>query len=826
MRMCLAMLLAFVLAAPLSAQVPTGMPRTTAIDNQRMADLASIVEGQNTLQARRTAARELLRQAWPDTPARLAAILSGSNRPARIAVSQALTDSREFLDDRYIEPLVLMLADAEPELRQAAAAALATYASSAVVQRLERLLSEAETSQLCKLAAIDALGNMTQPAALGVLLALTSDSASPLCRPALAALERATAQDFSNDPQKALDWWRGAQEKNPSDWQQLQIERLVRQANGLSLRARELESRLLAAVREGYLRLPDADRTTHLIGMLADPIDVVRILGLDLVQGQLTEGKTPQPELVTRCRGLMSAAEPRVRAAAIRTISALRDKADADTFRKMLADETAAEVRAALVGGLGYCGGPESTQTLIPLISGEDPLLAEEGVASIGRLAERGELDGADREAAIGAILSRPTFATPKNPASRERELRSLSKLGDARVAPRLFAAIDAKEPSPVRVAAIRGLAALALATNGNAAYPTSTSPATNVAATTSTPVSLRHGVADALVTLLSDGDIQVRRAAIEGLSILADADSHLQAIWARLSPSIEPDEALRTQAWKAVMGYLGGRPIREIQIVAERKVDNEPLSPLRRLDLEQLLEKALLGDPKQRAALGLSRARIAALRAELNQVTESIVAYQVALESLGAVRAAELSKVATEFLRFALLNDRYDQQVASELKPERIELDIGEQWKVTCDAADFRLKRDGPAPVIAMLSAFRTSPPAPLAEEIQRQLDARLTALKRLQEGADSDPVQKALALLRAEPGSQAARDVIVGMGPRVLPGLRRELMAEITSPTNNPQFEAALCELAKALQPGWLGIPANASVADKIKAAEALEG
>lgn len=733
MRLWQAMLLLFVVALPLVAQAPPALPRAAGPDPQRMADLIGIIEGQNTLQARRTAARELLRQSWLDTPARLAAILSGSNRPARVAVSQALADSREFLDDRYIEPLVALLSDSEPEPRQAAAVALATYGSPIVVQRLERLLAEAEASPQCKLAAIDALGNMTQPAALGVLLALTSDSASPLCRPALSALERATAQDFANDPQKALDWWRAAQGQDPTVWQQLQIERLVRQSNGLSQRTRELEARLVAAQRESYLRLPEADRQTQLTSLLSDPIDVLRILGLDIVQGQLSEGKTLVPDLVSRCRGLIAAAEPRVRAAAIRTISTLREKADAETFRSLLATESAPDVRIALVGGLGYCGGPEIAQSLITLISGEEPALAEEAVASIGRLAERGELDSASRNSAIDAILSRPSGALPKSAAARERELRSLAKFADVRISPVLFAALDAREPSPLRIAGIRGLAALALAINGNAAEPPSTSPATSAATSTSTPVPLRHVVADALVGLLAENDLQVRRAAIESLATVADAESHLQAIWTRLSPAVEAEEALRTLAWKAVMGYLSGRSIRELQAVADRKIDGEAIPPQRRLDLEQLIEKALLADPQQRAALGICRARIAALRAELNQIPEAIVAYQASLDSLSASGAPELPRVATEYLRYALLSDRYDTQVASEMKPERVGLNIDQLWKITCEVAELRLKREGPAPVTAMLAAFQANPPTTLPEGIQKDLHSRLSASKDL---------------------------------------------------------------------------------------------
>src|SRR5262245_24901484 len=338
--------------------------RLSAADQQRLTDWVALIEGQNTPQARLTGARELLRTGRIESYRRLVGILTGSNRPARIAVALALADQPSMSDSVFVAPLVALFSDDDADTRQAVAAAIAK-GGAMVIPRLAELLTDAQQPLIVKLSAIDALGRMTQRGAIAVLVDALADPASPLCKAALAALERATAQDFQNDPSRALRWWEDTRSIDAASWQQLQIDRLVHQSGTLSQRVRELESRLATAQRDGFFRAAESERTALLATFLADPLDVVRLLGLDLVQTQLTEGKPPAPETVAKVRELLTTADARVRAAAVRCVASLRDPADAERFAQMLATETNSDGRQALVYGLGYVGGSEVVPPLL-----------------------------------------------------------------------------------------------------------------------------------------------------------------------------------------------------------------------------------------------------------------------------------------------------------------------------------------------------------------------------------------------------------------------------------------------------------------------------
>ena len=101
-------------AAPLSAQ-----------QQEELDDYRHLVTGPNSARTRRLGARQLMDAPWPQAIDELLAILvEGKDMAARLAVSEAIaqTDSPSTW---FIEPLLVLLGDSAPELRQASAAALA-----------------------------------------------------------------------------------------------------------------------------------------------------------------------------------------------------------------------------------------------------------------------------------------------------------------------------------------------------------------------------------------------------------------------------------------------------------------------------------------------------------------------------------------------------------------------------------------------------------------------------------------------------------------------------------------------------------------------------
>jgi len=711
-----------VLVAALSAaQETTSGPTTRAVPTtqERLNDLFGLIEGQNSPEVRRTGARELLVQRWAEAPPRLVTLLSGTNNPAKMAVAAALAELPQFLEPTYVSPLIAMLGDEEPDVRTTAGVALAAYRDGGVTPRLRRLALDAEQPRRARLAAVNTLGLMTQREAIDALAEALADPDPAIARAALAALEQATAMSFNEDIAAARKWAEESRALSLESWRQLQVERLVR--NNLELRRRleSVEARLAKVLEAGFLRATDAERVTALAGYLADSSSTIRLLGLRLAQKHLEQGKTLPAELSGRIRDLMDSGEPREQAAAARAVASFRESRDADRFLALLKTARNIEVRLAVINGLGYVGTAPAVEPLLTVLGESDEQAATEAAAALGRLAERDVVDSQARDTLVEALLDAFRRTKPTQVALRERVLSAMGRVADPRFGPAFAAALNQTEAIAVRQAAARGIADL------------------------NDPQ-----LADALATAVSDPDAGVRKTAVETLALLGATEKHLQALWARLSPAQETDEAIRQAAWRGVLDMLSKRPVDEVEAWLARLPGSERERTEQTLDLLQRLVKAAqeasTEDPQR---LGILRARLAAVQARLGQATDAVAEYLKALGNLRTAKSAAAQRVELELLRCALVEGKYDASVAAAMAGGRPAADPDALWQAIKAEVEPRLTADAAALALAMLEAVERHPPGTLApkalEELQ-QLRERALKLKRpaRESGAESRPV------------------------------------------------------------------------------------
>ncbi|MBU0638144.1 MAG: HEAT repeat domain-containing protein [Planctomycetes bacterium] len=699
-------------------------PQMSAADQARLNDLVALIEGQNSPEARRTGVRELLRHQWPETPPRLAAILRGpNNMAARTAVAAALSESPQFRDPAYVEPLVEMLLLADASASQAAAAALAAYRDGGVIEHLRTLLHDQNQTRAAHLAVVDCLGMMTQREAVATLLELCDDPQAPICGPALAALERASALHF-DDVAAARAWWEASRTLPAQQWQLMQLERLVRQARESDRRLQALETRLAKALRENYVRTPDAERATLLQGYLTDPSATVRLLGLEVVRSHLAEGQAIAPEIAQQVRSLLADPQHNVREAVVRTVASFRDEGDAAQFIQMLASERRDEVRRALANGLGYVGSTTAVEPLLRLLDHADDLTTNEAVTALGRLAERGVLDAASRKIVADALLYSLAATKRENNAVRERILWAMGLVSDPCFVPALVAGIAPEEAVTVRQAAAQGIAALL-------------NPGEQQLA-----AEVRQALADALAPVTRDGDFGVRKAAVDALAVLAASDTHLEALWTvSVGTGQGPDAAVRQKAWTGVLRVLGGRPTADVEAWLARLSDDDPEREQRCLDLLLVIEKMLGAKADKRGELGLVRARIAAQRVALGQKDEALAAFLQSVADLRAIRSPELPRVALELLRFALVEERYDGRVASSLATGEPGLDGRALWEGVAGEIERRVNPDEVDRALAMLAAFQARPPASMPAEVNTALDQLLKRARQFKAELSGPP-------------------------------------------------------------------------------------
>lgn len=816
---------ALALSHPVWAQdVPArASANTSAIDQRRFDDLIALIEGPNSASARRTGARELLRQNWSETPRRLVTILTApNNRPAKIAVAQALAELPEAFDPAYGPPLLALLADADAEVRQAASAALAASGGPRVVADVRTLALDPSRPHAARLAAIDTLGLMTHREAVAALAEALGAPDAEIRTAALSAMERATALTFQSDAAEALRWWDETRTLNLPDWQQLQIERLVRQSRLAGQRQAEVEQRLASTLRDSFFRAPESERPALLAGYLADPLPGVRLSGLDLVRSLLAEGKPVPPEAAARTRELLGATEPPVRAAAARVVAGFRDAADAPLLLGLLASSPGSDVAASVVNSLGFIGGPEVLPRLIELAGRRDPTISGEAVVALGRLAERGVLDAAAREQVVQVLLAKHRQNGRDAPATREQLLRAMNRTGDPRFGPAYLEGIDPAESAAVRQIAARGLAALL--DNKTAA---STQPAAPIGdqPTTQPGALSREALLAAVVASSSDADPAVRRPAVEALANAGHGEASLGALWARIGQGQEPDEPIRDAAWRGVLRLVASRPPDEIEGWLGRLPEG-PLRERRAADLLAALEKAgaAAGEPRQK--LGLIRARLAAQRVGLDQAGEALTAYRAALDDLRAARSAEAPRVALELLRLALRAGLLDARLASELSSQEHPLSPAAVWECAKAEAEPLLKAETAEKAAALLESLQRWPPTPLTEAMRQELEQWRTRARELCEKSADEPIRAALAALRENPADDAARVVLVNGGPRALAAVRGALRDAVSAETPEPAYEKQLYETLRALAPGWAGYDAGAAPADKLRALAGVEG
>ena len=703
-------------SAPSSAPAPENEPATAqespavatsrpAADHQRLNDYVAIIEGPNIpLPQRRTGARELLRQGWAETPTRLAVVLNGQSVAAQTAVALALADLPQYLEDDYIEPLIALLHKDDEEVRRAAASALAGYRDHGVTPRLRELMLDESQPLELRLAAIDALGMMTQRAAAAALVEALRDPNTPICQPALRALEQATAQSFHDDVAQAQAWWEQSKELTEPEWRQAQIDRLIQRTRGLSRRLGELEGRLVESFRNEYIHAAETDRAGLLQGYLADSSAMVRLLGLDLVKRHQDEGKTLSPEVVARVRALLADPEPEARAAAVQAVARLRDAADADRFLELLAGEPHLAVRLALVNALGYVGTAAVVEPLFAILAKPDDPCMTEAVAALGRLAERGVLSEQQRTATADRLLTIFEQTEHFKVALRERVLWAMSLVADPRFGPVFATALRESEETTVRRAAVRGIATLKDA-----------------------------GLADALVPAVSDPDQTVRRSVVELLAELASTDAQLAALASRLDPAQESDAAIRAAAWGGIVRVLSGRPAAEIESWVARLPESDPERGEHVLTLLGLSEKSLADVPEAREELGLVRAQIATRLADSGQVDPAIAAYLAALGDLHAAQSADIPRVALELVVFTLVHNRYDESVASTLANGNPSLEGTTLWNGVKPEIEQRLTKERCDEAITMLTALQAHPPTAFPADVTESIAQMLQRARQL---------------------------------------------------------------------------------------------
>lgn len=778
-------------------------PQTT-----RVQELWSLIEGQNPPQTRRTGARELLRLGHATTPARVLAHLASPNqKPIKLALVSGLADLPEAIAPEYIDPLVALLGDADRELRDAAAAALAGCRDPRAVDRLLAFALDPAQTEPLRTSAVETLGRLTSFQAVEALGRLLDTPSEVVARASAVALEAISGQDFQQNPATALRWWKENRSTLSGSWERTQADRLARENRILKQRFSEVEQRLRTVLSDQFFRAAENDRAALLMAYLSDSMPVVRLAGLEIVRTLLGEQRAPPPEVIARVRDLLSAPEPAVREAAVRQLVALRDPSDGERLRQMLSVEENRDVRVAVIAGLGFVAGPEAAPLLLQLIADGNAAVATEAVRALGRLADRGVVsDPALRRRITDTLRERFAATGAADLARRETLLRAMSRQRDPSLAPLLAEGLRPSEPTAIREAAATGLAALLDPNKPGALIG---EPPAEVTAS---------WLVQTLAPAAADESQIVRRAAVTVVSALGSRDADLEVLWGRLNPASEPDEVIRQDAWSGVLRILRARPAAEIERWLARLTEvNGPGGARGSLDLSRLLVDQMERESQSPARLAGAWRRVAELSARLGALPEARSAYSKSLAACGAAQSPETQPLAIEALRFVLAQGLYDQAFGELLAG--LSLDDGQLWAAARDECEKLMDAgngERAAQAVARLSAW---PPGRGFSAFEPQLEELRTKTSDFRMRARVD---SALKTLRAKPDDAMAVQKLLAAGSAGVPAICDALAELAALEAPEPAVEQALVEILRALLPSWSGYPTEAAAAEKVRLLE----
>lgn len=784
--------------APTTAGV-TQPARLSAEDQQRFKDFVDLLREQNTPNARRTGARELLNRGWPQAIEVLVEVLGNEkDSQAQMAVIDVIAGSAKP-NARFMQPLVKLLGSKNEKIRDAAADALARYDEGSVVDGLGRLargVGDPAPDAAMRVAAIRALSQLSDRVeAMKVLMALLEDPNPDVRVKAAQAIGDAAGTDFGNDLGAIYKWWEVDRERSDLGRSRDRYLVKIRQNRSLRKDLEGVQAVLVSTLRKLYLRMPDAQKTDTLLEYLEDSMADVRLLGLELVNALLTDRK-PVPELVLkRVRLMVGDPIPRVRREVALTLRDFHDAADAKLILAQYRLETDGTVRAAMLNALGRLGAPEAIEGIIQALSSDDKQVAAEAALALAVLREEGHVSADKIAPAIKPLKASYAKLKPDDRQFREQFLEAMARIADPQFAAIFRDGLNIGNDAAVRQAAARGIAALGKSEN-----------------------------ARLLIDHLADADPGVRRSVVDALARIATAE-HIEALSSRLDAKNESDATVRVKAWEGVRQILRGLSVDERRRWVTTRLDTkaDKATAERYVELMTEIEKELAAATPQPPDLPEVREQLADGLSDAGQFAEAARTYKLAFDAMSKTKNGRAWEVGLKLFSAQLQADRYDEAMilAGDLREAASARQLDRLAGVLSRHLSTLLKAGEPDKAFDVLERVGDR----YGDAWNKKLGELRKQAELLRREKDVATVRRCLAQLRGDADEvERAQQQLRSLGPRAVVPLVEELRAVLTATETDPIRERHILEQLRALVPRWQGYPVRADQASKLRALDEL--
>lgn len=784
--------LAIVIIAGLAVcacEQPGRQPALTIAQQQELQTLTEqLVDPGRSSRTKLDAAVLLLNRPYREATDTLVGLLGNPGNPAaQRAVAEALA-RHGGQNKAFVKPLMKLLDGQDATLRAAAGRALASYSDPAVVGRLTLVAIDQRKPKTVRLVAIRSLSLVLDKRAVATAIQLLDDSDSDIRQSAADTLIKLTnIRSFGNDADEWKLWWSRNRDKKRTEWLADLADRLGRAKAGLERENAVLRERLIRTTAEVYSATPSSARETILMDLLNDPLADIRLVGTRLTDRRLTGGEPVSPEVTLRLRAMLSDSDSRVRASSAMLLANLADAESLPIVLGRLEIERDNTARQGLLTALGRLGSLDALPAVLAEITSENTGVSTAAAAALARIVELHALSGSVRREAVDALIDRYERAAQSTDGARLREalLTAMSKIPDRAIVRVLRGAVT-DQAATVRLAAVGALAGLG---NGDSAQM--------------------------LSPLVADSDRGVRQAAITAIGTLAGKE-HLSLILTRTDPAVEPDAAVRKQAWAVATQILSDAAPDTLERVAG-ELANRPDAAAQRIQILQMLVAALQNE--EPAVQGAAQRDLGLALASGKRPAEAAVHLGEAWKLYDQAKHPDAIKVWDEWLDALLAGDD-----ATAVRVMNGQTDAECFNKALARLID-RLqalrgeKQYASAKMIAL--AVLRELPHRLGDAERQTIEQLLAEVNELLQAEDKSSVVRLVSMLTSsdENVRRSAADELRHLGPRSVEPLLDALDDCLNSEKLDTGREAAIIAVLSQIAPELNGYSADAAVPEKLR-------
>lgn len=343
----------------------------------------------------------------PAAQSRAQQLLAALTDPKASAEARAAA-AAALLDQDRPQELAARLDDAAPEVAEAVARALLAREDPAPAPLLAmlggRLADRASQSEAA--ATLQLLIAQPTKEAVGACVAALDRSEGWRRQTTLTALALMTGrEDLGEDANRWRRWWETARWLPEAQWSQQLFRWRAQRLARLEDERAVLERRLTTALRELHARLGEEEKPARLEAMLRDPLTLVRLAGLDLVERDLLNARGASEAVAEAITALLRDQSEAVRLRASGLLLRLGD--GVEEARVALAVEESPLVAANLLRALAQA--PRSTDAAAGLrwLAVETQAPRAAAAELLARLVADASLQQPETRARLTALLRR-----------------------------------------------------------------------------------------------------------------------------------------------------------------------------------------------------------------------------------------------------------------------------------------------------------------------------------------------------------------------------------------------------------------------------------